>query len=230
MDLDIPETFQPQLRGKDFSRKRAKTQSAAPFLRFSVQKMNEESDLTNTRLKADANDLIERVRLSELFACYEEWFVGGSYSYDLMCWRDLDLYVLDNALDLKNCFAAGYEITNRLSARKARFTNNLGRFEDGPEGLYWGIKLGDSPYGPWKLDVWFLRREGYEAHATYSATMRTRLTNETRAAICLIKESYWRRREYRDTITSDMIYRAVLDQGIRTIAEFERHVRTTTSE
>jgi hypothetical protein len=178
--------------------------------------------ITNTTLKADARDLIERVRLSELLAAYECWFVGGSFSYDLMCWRDLDIYVLDNALDLKSCFAVGYEITQRLSARKARFTNNSGPpYQPGPDGLYWGIKLGDSPHGPWKLDVWFLRSEEYNSHAAYSETMRQRLTNESRAAILLIKEAYWQRKEYRDTITSDMIYRAVLDEGVRTIAAFD---------
>lgn len=55
--------------------------------------------------------------------------VGGSFSYDLMYWRDLDLYMLDNAQDVKNCFAVGYEITNRLLARKACFTNNSGQFQ-----------------------------------------------------------------------------------------------------
>jgi len=41
----------------------------------------------------------------------------------------------------------------------------------------------------------------------------------------LIKEPYWQRREYRDTITSDMIYRAVLQEGVRTIAQFEQLIR-----
>lgn len=193
--------------------------------RYTVAGMDQESDIINTQLKAEARELIERARLSQLLAAYDGWFVGGSFSYDLMCWRDLDLYVLDHSLDLKSCFAVGYEITQRLFARKARFTNNSGHFQNGPGGLYWGIKLGDSPYGAWKLDVWFLMRDEYEAHAAYSASMNERLNAETRAAIRLIKGAYWQRKEYRDTITSDMIYRAVLDERVRTIAEFEQLVR-----
>src|SRR2546423_5846685 len=87
---------------------------------------------------------MRRAGLSELLAAYSRWFLGGSYSYDLMCWRDLGLYVLDPAHDLKRCFDVGYEVTKRLAAKKARFTNNVG---DEPNGLYWGIKLGDERRG-----------------------------------------------------------------------------------
>ena len=121
-----------------------------------------------------------------LLAGYAEWFVGGSYSYDLMCWRDLDVYVLDPQHDLKQCFEIGYELTRRLSAVKARFTNNLG---SEPNGLYWGIKLGDERRGAWKLDVWFLDPQGYEHHADYCEVLRQRLTAEHRSAILEIKEA-----------------------------------------
>jgi hypothetical protein len=32
----------------------------------------------------------------------------------------------------------------------------------------------------------------------------------------------WRRPEYRDAVTSDLIYRAVLDQGVKGVVGFER--------
>lgn len=101
-------------------------------------------------LKAEAESLIQGCRLPELLAAYPLWFVGGSYSYDLMCWRDLDVYALDPQHDLKKCFEIGYELTRRLAAKKSRFTNNVG---GEPNGLYWGIKLGDVRQGAWKLDV-----------------------------------------------------------------------------
>jgi hypothetical protein len=175
--------------------------------------------MNNDDLKTEAELLIRRSKLPESLIGYSGWFVGGSYSYDLMCWRDLDIYVLDPHHDLKRCFEIGYQVTQRLAAKKARFTNNVG---DEPNGLYWGIKLGDERQGAWKLDLWFLDDKGYEQHAQYSADMRATLTDETRIAILEIKEEYWRRREYRDTITSDVIYRAVLDGGVRTVADFER--------
>jgi hypothetical protein len=50
--------------------------------------------------------------------------------------------------------------------------------------------------------------------------MNARLTAETRAAISAIKESYWRRAEYRDTVTSEDIYRAVLDDEVCEVTDF----------
>jgi len=163
--------------------------------------------------------LLQACGLPELLRSYPDWFVGGSYSYDLMCWRDLDIYILDPRRDLKQCFEVAYELTQRLSAKKSRFTNNIG---GEPNGLYWGIKLGDERQGAWKLDVWFLDSTSYRQHAQYSASMREKLTAETRSFILAIKEAYWRRREYRDTVTSDMIYRAVLEKGAKDVSNFER--------
>lgn len=181
--------------------------------------------MNNNELKAEADVLVQRSSLPELLSGYSAWFVGGSYSYDLMCWRDLDVYVLDPHHDLKRCFDIGYEVTKHLAAKKARFTNNIG---DEPNGLYWGIKLGDERQGAWKLDLWFLDSKDYAQHAQYSESMRARLTAETTIAILQIKEAFWRRREYRDTITSDLIYRAVLDAGIRSLQDFEDYLKSRT--
>jgi hypothetical protein len=177
------------------------------------------SRMENAEIKREADLLMRACGLPELLAAYASWFVGGSYSYDLMCWRDLDIYVRDAQRDLKRCFEVGYELTARLNAQKSRFTNNVG---GEPDGFYWGIKLGDVREGAWKLDVWFLDDASYEEHAAYSAALRERLSAETRAAILAIKEAFWRRPEYRDTVTSDLIYRAVLEHGVRDVSDFER--------
>jgi hypothetical protein len=176
----------------------------------------------NDELKKEADLLIDECGLKQLLAAYTGWFIGGSYGYDLMCWRDMDVYVLDPSHDLKRCFEVGYELTHRLGARKSRFTNNVG---DEPSGFYWGIKLGDERKGAWKLDVWFLDSAGYERHAAYVAEMNRRLSEGNRKVILTIKEAYWRRPEYRDTITSGHIYRAVLDGGARSVEDFERFMQ-----
>src|SRR5438128_900250 len=172
--------------------------------------------MDNEELKTEADLLILKCGLPELLAVYPRWFIGGSYSYDLMCWRDLDMYILDPRQDLKRCFEVGYELTLRLAAKKSFFTNNVG---GEPSGLYWGIRLGDARQEAWKLDLWFLDQAGYETHVAYSARMCERLTSDNKEIILAIKEIYWRQATYRDTITSDLIYRAVLDKGIRTVEE-----------
>src|ERR1044072_911323 len=167
--------------------------------------------MDNAELKKEADQLVRRCGLPELLAAYPGWFIGGSYSYDLMCWRDLDIYILDPAHDLKRCFEVGYELTRRLGAKKSFFTNNVG---GEASGLYWGIRLGDTRRGAWKMDVWFLDQASYQQHADYSTNMLKKLTTENRRIILTIKEVYWEQDSYRDTITSDMIYRAVFDKGV----------------
>ena len=180
--------------------------------------------MNNDQLKAEADELMQRCVLAELLKDYPRWFVGGSYSYDLMCWRDRDVYVLDPQFDLKRCFDVARELTQRLDAKESRFTNNVSSppKADEPKGLYWGLKLGDERKDAWKIDLWFLDLPEYEQHQNYSARMRARLTAETRAAILEIKQAFWQGPEYRDTITSGMIYRAVLDDGVKGIEDFER--------
>jgi hypothetical protein len=182
--------------------------------------------MDNAELKKEADLLIQQCRLADLLAAYHNWYIGGSYSYDLMCWRDLDIYVLDPPHDLKQCFEVGYELTRQLAAKKSYFTNNVG---GEPNGLYWGIRLGDVRQGAWKLDVWFLDQEGYQQHAAYSTSMREKLTADNKTVILTIKEFYWRQASYRDTVTSDMIYRAVLENGVRSISEFEDHIKNGTA-
>jgi hypothetical protein len=177
--------------------------------------------MDNERLKIEADLVVLTSRLSHLLEAYESWFIGGSYSYDLMCWRDLDIYILDREHDLRRCFEVAFEVTRRLSANKSRFTNNIG---GEPDGFYWGIKLGDILQGAWKLDLWFLDQDGYDKHAAYTKEMNRRLTFDTRSSILTIKSAYWRRPEFRDTATSDLIYRAVLDQGVKNVTEFERYL------
>jgi hypothetical protein len=175
--------------------------------------------MDNAKLKTEADLVVLTCRLPQLLAGYSRWFIGGSYSYDLMCWRDLDVYILDPEHDLKKSFDVAYEVTRRLAANKSRFTNNLGAE---PDGLYWGIKLGDVLQGAWKLDLWFLDQSGFDEHAAYTARMNERLTADSRARILSIKAAYWQKPEFRDTITSDLIYRAVLDNNVVDVSGFER--------
>jgi hypothetical protein len=177
--------------------------------------------MDNAALKTEADAMVARADLGAALAGYATWFIGGSYAYDLMAWRDLDVYVLDPARSLRGCFEVAAQVTERLGATKSRFTDSRG---GQPDGLYWGIRLGDSRRGAWKLDLWFLAAASYEQHQRYVETMRARLTPEHRATILALKAQYWSRPEYRDTITSHDLYEAVLTHGAKNEMEFEQYL------
>jgi hypothetical protein len=50
--------------------------------------------MDNAEVKTEADLLNRKACLSNLLASYPNRFVGSTYSYDLMFWRDLDIYVL----------------------------------------------------------------------------------------------------------------------------------------
>lgn len=150
-----------------------------------------------------------------------ETFVGGSYLLDLMVWRDLDLYIKAPDVSISDFFSLGAEVTERFGAWKSFFTDN--RAGD-PRGLYWGIRLGDPREGAWKFDIWAVDAARFDDVVQQAGKFVDRLTAESRDAILQIKEKYWDDPRYRGTITSATIYAAVIDSGVRTVAEFETYL------
>ncbi|MEQ7126991.1 hypothetical protein ABN034_20950 [Actinopolymorpha sp. B11F2] len=172
------------------------------------------------RLRREADAVLEEQGLLAIARPLGETFVGGSYFYDLMTWRDLDLYINAPDVSIEDYFAFGAKVTVRFHAWKAFFTDS--RTEG--RGLYWGVRLGDTRSGAWKFDIWAVDATQFEEASAGARALVRRLTPETRDAILHIKDAYWSDPRYRDTITSASIYAAVLDDGVRTIAEFEEYV------
>lgn len=178
----------------------------------------------STSIQREANEFLQQ-ELSDLLDKYGEVFVGGSYFYDLMVWRDLDIYMKAPTITIHEFFQLGAEITERSAAVKSYFTNNRGQ---NPNGLYWGIRLGDTRAGAWKLDIWAVDEPDYQRHVDYAQTIRQRLTSETRALILQIKDAYWQSAAYRNQITSHVIYEAVLDQKVKSLEEFQQYAHQMT--
>jgi len=170
-------------------------------------------------IKPEADQFLYQQGLYAILEAYGEPFIAGSYAYDLMTWRDLDIYFTGD-FDLEKFFNLGYKITASLKAYKSFFTDNRGQC---PDGLYWGIRLGDIQAGAWKIDIWHFSEHDYQDQVRNCDTIKNRLTEETRKAIIEIKSHFCLKPGYRDTITSDDIYKAVLEHGVRNVKQFIQH-------
>ena len=151
------------------------------------------------QLKREANALLYERGLLASVQALGPTFVGGSYSYDLMCWCDLDLYVLAPEVTLGQFFALGAGLTEQFAAHKAFFTNNRAY---APAGLYWGIRLGDTRKGAWKFDIWAIGEEEHARIMREAEAFSRQLTAQQRATIVALKLAYWNTSQYRDTVTS----------------------------
>jgi hypothetical protein len=178
-------------------------------------------------IRREADQMLES-GLRALIARYGEPHVIGSYSLRLMTWRDLDIHVVRDELDLQAFFSLGGELAALLKPHRMHFRDETLIGTAGlPKGLYWGIYLGDEKAGAWKIDVWATDREDFESVRRFNDGIASRLTDETRAAILAVKTACWRHPQYRRGFTSADVYAAVLDRGVRDVGAFWADLRTT---
>jgi hypothetical protein len=178
-------------------------------------------------LHAEADDLLGRRGLTDLLSRAGPVHVSGSYALRLMTWRDLDIYLEAPAITVSEFFALGGRITELLDPWKMFFTNNRARSDvTYPPALYWGIRLGDIREGAWKIDLWAMDSAVCRSALENCDRIAARLTPESRQVILALKAQLWHHPAYRDTITSTMIYDAVLDQGVTDLDAFWALVRS----
>lgn len=187
--------------------------------------MKEDPFQVDARLRAEASDILDRCGLRALIKEYAPVHVMGSHHLKLMVWRDLDLAMDAPDITIAQFFELGTRITELVNPWKMFFTDNRahdsGRY---PKGLYWGIRLGDLNSGAWKIDLWAFNSADCAARIQQRDALMNRLTPANRVPILAIKSDIWNNPQYRDTVTSQDVYDAVLDHDIQTTDEFLKYI------
>jgi hypothetical protein len=179
----------------------------------------------NNEIKKEADQILYEKGLLKTLGGFGIPHVNGSYLLDLMTWRDLDVYLEADDLPGKKFFALGQEIESLLQPVKMSFRNDrISKTPGLPEGLYWGIYLGNERKGAWKIDVWAVNVHEYERLSGYSRSIQEKLNTEASRYIMEIKSNCWRDPEYRRSYNSSDIYSAVLEQKITTMEQFRKYL------
>jgi hypothetical protein len=143
-----------------------------------------------------------------------------------MAWRDLDIYLVSDEVLLPDFFHMGSQIAELLTPTKMHFRNEREAKTEGlPEGLYWGIYLGNEKEGAWKIDIWTVNNEQYRKLEGYCRDIERRMTATLREKIMRIKAECWRRRGYRRRYTSRDIYEAVIEKGVEDLLGFSDYLK-----
>src|SRR5688500_8193348 len=109
----------------------------------------------NLAIKKEADQILYGQGLFDILSAYGKPYIAGSYALDLMTWRDLDIYLEGEELNDLDFFQLGASISMNLKPVKMSFRNELIAKTKGlPNGLYWGVYLGDERSGAWKIDIW----------------------------------------------------------------------------
>jgi hypothetical protein len=143
-----------------------------------------------------------------------------------MTWRDLDVYLVADALSVDTFFTLGGAIATTLVPVRMQFRNERRAHTPGlPPGLYWGIHLDCDDKEAWKIDLWAVTSHQYDVLMAHLHMLAQRLTPASRRTILELKTYYWHDPRYRRSLTSQDLYRAVLDHGITDVAGVEQYLQ-----
>ena len=152
----------------------------------------------------------------------------GSAALGLMVWPDLDMTVVCEVLDLDAVLSVAGALGRQHAVRSVLFRNDTGRWNQDPrypDGLYLGVECVGKADHLWNIDIWFVDEPDRQPDLDHVRALPPRLTDETRAAILSIKHQQRSETDTGNSIASFDIYRAVLDEGVRSFAEFRSYMR-----
>jgi hypothetical protein len=185
---------------------------------------DEELLARQSALQAEAQQLLADLRLSAAFSNVGPLVPTGSYVSELMCWRDLDLGLLVGAdftprdvlmllslvVDLPD--VTGFDYRDERGVRSP-----TGDVRD--ERYHLPIRC-QRDGALWRIDLTLWLHDPHLNVRAWHLRLRDRVTAEQRSAILRIKDVWHRLPSYPDQVSGWEIYNAVLDDDVRTPAEF----------
>lgn len=166
-------------------------------------------------LRDEALRIVADLRLMEILSAYGDPHIVGSIATDLVVKLDIDVHVVVSAADLFSVVDAVYhQLLDNDGVHDIRISDYRTL-----DSLKIGIDEYTGPSGDWSIDIWVTHRPetgGLEL----TERLKRELTAEHRRVIMELKQEYHQRGLLRDGL-SRRIYLAVVDEGVRTLAEFE---------
>ena len=160
-------------------------------------------------------------RIVELLATLGRVIPVGSAVTGLMVWRDLDYTVDAHGVAAATVWDALRPLLHRCHALVYADETGERVAETAPyERQYFIFRIED-----WKLDISVWTNGAPEDVERYQQRLVERLDDETRLAILHLKTAWLTRPEYPTVVGGFEIYEAVLEHGVRTPDELDRHLR-----
>ena len=144
----------------------------------------------------------------------------------LMVRRDVDITIVCPELDatLLEAFTgvAARLMRNTAAVESVRFRNDSDTWNKEPErypdGLYLGLTVRAASKALWTFDIWAVDQPARQPDLAHLETLLPRLTDAHRRTILAIKHVLAQRPQHPP---SALVYEAVVDDGIRTLEEFD---------
>ncbi|MCQ1850440.1 hypothetical protein [Neorhizobium galegae] len=180
-------------------------------------------------LQAQADTIVSALGLENALRLAGNPVRVGSSALGLMVRRDIDITVacerLDPAARRTVAEIAGeLMLDSRVGAVRYRNDSGLWNVEpqNYPDGFYLGLTYRTETGEDWNFDIWFVDEPDRQPDLKHLKTLLPRLTDEVRETILAIKtELAATAPKGGKPAPSALVYEAVLDGGINTLAGFE---------
>jgi hypothetical protein len=141
-----------------------------------------------------------------------------------MVWRDLDFGVDAPGITAADAWSAMRPLITDDRCIRLHYENEsaLGSSD---ARHYFVCRLAAETGHEWKLDISIWTNGVPPEVEPFQASLAERLGDDLRLVILRLKEGWWRDPAYPDLVGGFEIYDAVLDHGVRTLAELDAYLR-----
>lgn len=185
--------------------------------------MNKQSILNLSKnIKKEADKILEKTDLIFVLKKYGKVIFTGSYKYDLMWEKDIDVHVISDKMNRKNAVKLHNELINLNKFTTCQFSDyEHWHHSEFPDGYYVGVKWKSRDCSQkWAIDIWYCKRF-HEINKKVDKLIKDKLNLEKKNIILGLKQYS---KDNNLGAISPIIYKAVLENGIRTINEFKKHL------
>ncbi len=187
-------------------------------------------------LKSEAQDFLNRYDIDAILGKYFNVYYTGSFFYDLMCWRDIDivLELKESSQSIKDAFGnvfAKLITKNGIADIHYMDGSNFEIRRGLPKGHYLGFDIqDDSANDKWKVDTWLLDKQYFQKSRKLDQDMRLKLNLQNREKIIKLKFRYMNNSNRVPSLVSYYIYDAVLFKNFTSEEEIIGYVNNKISQ
>ncbi|MBN2150876.1 MAG: hypothetical protein JW839_05510 [Candidatus Lokiarchaeota archaeon] len=173
-------------------------------------------------LKKEAGQLLVELNLAELLNKYGQVHITGSYEYDLMTRRDIDICVEVVNPSIELLFSMGKDLALLPGVGSMYYRNELELQTPGnPRAMFWcvGMQRHDG-HGmqKWNLDILVSSPEEVERILAKGVELLRKLDRTRRERVLKIKGPLSATGDYGKAYKSTDIYEAVIEGGVENLA------------
>lgn len=166
----------------------------------------------NQELKKQADRILFEEGLNTIFSSLGETIYVGSYSMDLLAWRDIDLnIVVEKSKQLDAAKKLFQEMIDKPDLDRIKLYKDLLKKYRGqmPDSIYLGMV-----YKGWKFDVHFVEKSEVEKTLNRQKAFLNAMTSETRELILEIKNELVEKYGRCPMFSSFTMYQAILFENM----------------